>query len=68
MKNKLIGSAASPEQLLGLLEKYFYSKCSLVPQTETTFDVHNSTKKIEGFVVVKKGKRFRFELIVDETF
>jgi len=64
MKTRLIGSAPDIDQLIKLIEtKYFYSKIHLV-EACGFFTVHNSDKKIEGFRVIKKGKRFRFERFV----
>lgn len=67
--NKLIGSAASLTQLKEEMEKrYFYSEIGLLQMTETHWKVMNAMgdKQIEGFHVVKKGKRYRFEMVGQE--
>lgn len=57
---KLIGSAPTLELLIKRLQEYFYSES--VNIVETT--VYVSDKPIEGFRVIKKANRFRFELIL----
>lgn len=65
MKTKLIGSAPTIEMLLkGITEFYCGTDIRLVG-TIGLFDVHNSKGKIEGVRVVKKGKRYRFEALLD---
>lgn len=62
MKNKLIGSAGSLEDMKKLLERYFYSKIE-ISAVNGGYEIFNSTKKIEGFSLTEKKGRFRFELL-----
>lgn len=60
---KMLGSAGSQEQLKALVEKYFYSSnISFVASDDGSFAVHNAKGKIEGFRVVEKKGRWRFEM------
>ena len=63
---KLIGSGPTLDKLKDAIAKYFYSPdIELKEVSDGVWEVHNSKGKIEGFRVVKKGKRFRFEHIGD---
>lgn len=62
MKYKLIGSAASLEQLAGLISKFYCSPNIRLVGFVDLFEVHNSSGPIEGVRVIKKGNRYRFEV------
>jgi hypothetical protein len=61
--SKLIGSSNSIEHLNALVCKYFYSQVSFIAQPDGTWLIQNSKGFIEGFRVVNKTGRYRFELI-----
>lgn len=60
-KNKLIGSAASLEQLEKLASQYFYSTCKIT-QVGPVLKVYNLKGMICGYTVKEKNGRFRLEL------
>ena len=65
LEGKLIGSAPSLERLKDHLSKnYFYSpNIELKQVSDKEWEVHSSKGKIEGFRVIQKKNRFRFEHI-----
>jgi Gpi18-like mannosyltransferase len=61
---KLLASAATAENVTKLIERYWYSVPGSIELVETAanmFQVIQSKKIMDGFVVIKKGPRFRFE-------
>lgn len=62
---KLIGSSPNLETLLkAICERYFYSQVEAREEAGKWFLV-NSKGIINGFHIVKKGKRYRFEMVLD---
>jgi hypothetical protein len=60
---RLIGSAATKEQLLKVIGQIYCSNVSLVEAIDGSFDVHTSKGKIVGVVVKNYKGRWRFESI-----
>ena len=61
-KPNLIGSAPTLERIQALISKYFMgSKITLKPDGEKKWSIHNAKGPLDAFVVIQKGKRFRFE-------
>lgn len=65
MKTMLLASAPDEAGIIKMIGRYWYeaeSKIELLPGTvKNTFDVFRSGQRVEGFLVVLKGKRYRFE-------
>lgn len=61
---KLLGSAPTVEMLLKGVTAYFCGSDIRFEGTIGLFQVHNSKGRIEGFRVIKKGSRYRFEMEV----
>lgn len=59
MKTKLIGSAGSLEALTKLTSEYFYTIITL----NEDGSVSNSKGPIQGLRWIKKGARFRLEMM-----
>lgn len=65
IKGKLIASAPTEERIVKLISDYFYgSNIKLEPtDDEGTFNVHNSKGKVNGYVVVLKDGKYKFQAI-----
>lgn len=64
MKTKLIGSAPSINLLLKLTHNWLCGTSVVFVQKDTkTWEVHNSDGLINDLIVIKKGNRFRLEMI-----
>jgi hypothetical protein len=59
---RLIASAPSREQLIKLLNAFFFSKVSLLETLDGSFDVHNSKGLIVGIAVRNHKGRWRAEV------
>ena len=68
---KLLASsplADGPDGIRKLIEEHLYgTKVQLHTTDGRLFTVSNSKGPCEGFRVVKKGSRYRFELIMEKT-
>lgn len=65
---KLIGSAATLEELLELTIQFFCGTPIEFKSTDTKrWDIYNSSGKIKGIRAVQKGKRFRLERAENES-
>jgi hypothetical protein len=62
MKTKLLASAGDQAGIVSMIQKYWFSKnvrlSEIVPGH---WAVYNNDKKIEGFQVILKKNRYRFE-------
>lgn len=60
MEYKLLASAPSETAILDCIKRYFYGGNFTVQNGI----VHNSRGAIQGFRVIHKGKRYRFECLI----
>ena len=64
MKYKLLASSYSEDGILELIERYFYSNCTL-SQSGKVFNIYSKYGQLNGFRVSVKGDRYRFEEIIN---
>ena len=58
MEYKLLSSAPSESAILDCVNRYFYSTHFTIRDGI----VHNSKGPLDGYRVIQKGKRYRFEV------
>ncbi len=65
--NNLYGSAGSKNGIISVIESFWYRKDVALEKIEGTrkesYNVHLGGKLAEGWIVVKAGRRYRFESI-----
>ena len=65
--NNLYGSAGSKDAIVSVIESFWYRKDVTLEKIEEakkeSYNVHLGGKLVEGWIVVKAGKRYRFELV-----
>ena len=61
----LLASAPTLRMLQDAIGTYFYSKNIQIVETPNpkSWDVHNANGLMQGYRVIQKGKRFRFESV-----
>lgn len=63
VKTRLLGSAGSLEDLKALVERFYCGEnVTFVAKSKDEWAVHNESGELNGFRVVLKKRRFRFEM------
>lgn len=62
MKWKLIGSSSTIEEMQKLLNNYFYSSITWLPQgNNNLWHIRNFDTILKGYRIIKRNNRYRFE-------
>ena len=68
MSNKLYGSSATKDGIKKIIEDFWYRSDVELTQVEgtkkETYNINLGSKLITDFIVVKVGKRYRFEEVL----